>query len=140
MHKLFLAALTFFFLLHPAIAEDSKTIRITEDHPVFQKIRDNIPPIVRDADLEVTCKIYTKPNIGYLEVKTLSPHKRINSFYYRADVKYSDSGAIVTSVVDLKLRRGHCRFMNRLRALIERIAERIILEEQAKLILDAGGN
>lgn len=138
MYKILLAALISFSLLHSASAEDSKTIRITEDHPVFQKIKENIPPIVRDADLEVTCKIYTKPNTGYLEVKTLSPHRRINSFYYRADVRYSDSGAIVTSVVDLKLRRGHCRLMNRLRALIERIAERIILEEQAKLILDAG--
>jgi len=135
MVKILAAALTLsFFLLNSAIAEDSKTYRISEDHPVFQKIRDNIPPIVRDADLEVTCKVWTKPNIGYLEVKTLSPHGRVNSFYYRADVRYSDGGAIVTSTVDLQLRRGRCRFMNRIRSLIERIAERIILEEQAKLL------
>jgi hypothetical protein len=140
MYKILCATIILFFLLQPAIAEDSKTIRITEDHPVFQKIKENIPPIVRDADLEVTCKIYTKPNTGYLEVKTLSPHRRIDSFYYRADVTYGEHGAIVTSTVDLNLRRGHCRFLNRLRGLIERIAERIILEEQAKLILDAGQN
>jgi hypothetical protein len=134
MYKIFAAALLSFFLLTEASAEDSKTVRISEDHPVFQKIRENIPPIVKDADLEVTCKVYTKPNIGYLEVKTLSPHGRVNSFYYRADVSYGESGAIVTSTVDLQLRRGRCRLMNRIRGWIERIAERIILEEQAKLL------
>lgn len=132
------AAIILFSLLNSAYAETEKTIRITEDHPVFQKIRDNIPPIVRDADLEVTCKIYTRPNVGYLEIRTLSPHGRVNSFYYRADISYSGGGAVVSSTVDLQLRRGRCRLLNRIRSLIERIAERIILEEQAKAILEAG--
>lgn len=137
MNRLLFCAL---LVLSPltVFAEDSKTIKITEDHPIFRKIKEHIPPIVSDANLEVTCKIYTKPNTGYLEIKTLEPFKRIVSFYYRADVSYNEHGAVVTSVVDINLKRGRSCFLNRLRAIIERIAERIVLEEQAKAVLEAG--